>query len=43
MNATDRGVNSRKFYKREWYQKNKDKQKQYNERYWEKKLQQSGA
>jgi hypothetical protein len=34
---------SRKLYKRDWYQKNKDKQKQYNDRYWEKKLQKSGA
>ncbi|WP_280922263.1 hypothetical protein [Ammoniphilus resinae] len=26
--------------RREWYKQNKEKQKQYNERYWEKKAEQ---
>lgn len=34
---TDKAREARKLYKRDWQRKNKDKVKEYQRRYWEKK------
>lgn len=37
MAMTDAAREARNAYKREWYRKNPDKRKEYQERYWQKK------
>ena len=39
MSITDEAREARNAYKREWYAKNKDKQREYERRYWAKKSQ----
>ena len=36
-------IEARKAYRREWAAKNRDKQKEYTRRYWEKKAAQAAA
>ena len=39
MAMTDAARAARNKYKREWYRKNPEKRRQYQERYWQKKTQ----
>lgn len=42
MAMTDAAREARNAYKREWYRKNPDKRKEYQERYWQKKTDSDG-
>ena len=37
MPMTEAAAEARRAYKREWYARNRDKQREYTERYWAKK------
>lgn len=41
MAITQEAREARRAYKREWNRKNKDKLREYNERYWQKKAEQA--
>lgn len=41
MTLTQEALEARRAYKREWNRKNKDKLREYNERYWQKKAEQA--
>ena len=39
----NKAIEMRRAYKREWYKRNKDKAKEYQERYWNKKADEAEA
>ncbi len=43
MAMSEAAREARKQYKREWYAKNKDKQREYTERYWTRKAAEMAA
>lgn len=43
MDMTEQAAEARRAYKREWYAKNKDKQRIYTQRYWEKVAQEADS
>ncbi len=43
MPLSSKAEEARRAYKRAWYSANKEKQKEYNERYWSRKAEASGA
>lgn len=43
MPLTEAAAEARRAYKREWYAKNRDKQREYSERYWAKKAEETAG
>lgn len=43
MAMTEQAAEARRAYKREWYAKNKDKQRAYAQRYWAKKARETAS
>lgn len=43
MAMTEQAAEARRAYKREWYAKNKDKQRAYAQRHWEKVAQETAS